>query len=171
MRKNNESKKGMKTLYWASTIETGIYTGEMVHNCLRRNGKKAILELLKYYNFSEDITREYKFHVENPRDLDSTPMTVEPAWSVSSTTMTTVDTPFTSTITNEIVNDEISEDALDYADSFDNDFSEWLDRRNNYKNSVLYDPEDDVASIYSEILLDEVYPYGRGYANALAINY
>lgn len=162
MKKNNESKKGMKTLYWASTIETGIYAGEMVYYCLERNGKKAILELLKYYNFSEDIMNEYHFHLANPRTKDGKPLTTE-STNCTTSSMGKEEMPITSTITNESILEEISEDALDYADSLDTEFSEWVANRSDDRDNVLYDPEDEMPDVY--------FPRTGSWANSYDNNY
>lgn len=150
MKTKNESKKGMKTLYWASTIETGIYAGEIVHYCLERNGRKAILELLKYYNFSEDIMEEYHFHMANPRTTDGKPLTMDSTERTTST-MEEDEMPITSTITIEPVYEETSEDALDYADSLDAEFSKWVANRSDDHDNVLYDPEDEMLDAYFPI--------------------
>lgn len=159
MKKKNESKKGMKTLYWASTIETGIYAGEIVYYCLERNGRKAILELLKYYNFSEDIMSEYHFHLANARTVDGKPLTMESTERTTST-MEEDEMPITSTMAIEPVYEETSEDALDYADSLDDEFSKWVANRSDDYDNVLYDSEDEV-----------LYPYLDWKSNSMCINY
>lgn len=162
MKKNNESKKCMKTLYWTSIIETGIYAGEIVYYCLERNGKKAILELLKYYNFCEDIMREYHFHLANPRTKDGKPLTTE-STNCTTSTMEKEEMPITSTMTTEPILEEISEDALDYADSLDAEFSEWIINRSDDHDNVLYDPEDEIPDAFIPRAGSWAYSYDNNY--------
>lgn len=159
MKKKNESKKGMKTLNWSSTIETGIYAGEIVYYCLKRNGKKAIFELLKHYDFCEEIMKVFHFHSVGVDKEDETP-SAKVTTQCTTSTMDKYEMPITSTITTEPVFEEASEDALDYADSLDGEFSEWVANRSDDHDNVLYDPEDEV-----------LYPYLDWKSNSMCINY
>lgn len=159
MKKKNESKKGMKTLNWSSTIETGIYAGEMVCDCLKHNGKKAIFELLKHYDFCEEIMRVFHFHSVGVHKEDEKP-SAKVTTQCTTSTMDKYEMPITSTITTEPVFEDTSEDALDYADSLDAEFSEWISNRSDDHDNVLYDPEDEV-----------LYPYLGWKSNSMCINY
>ena len=62
---SKETPSKMKTLSKPSdVIELGIYAGETLRSFLKNHGKKAFPELLKYYNLSEEIMREYHCHLE-----------------------------------------------------------------------------------------------------------
>ena len=112
------------------TIRLGVYEGETVKDCIRKYGRKSILEILKYYDLDEEILREYHYrslepHEDNPEEngqdwiqeiLDS-PVPVG-GFFVTTTTQ-----------------DE-DEETLDLYQEYEND----LDY---YDNSVSYDPEDD----------------------------
>ncbi len=53
------------------TIRIGVYEGETVKDCIRKYGRKSILEILKYYDLDEKILIEYHYrslepHKDNP---------------------------------------------------------------------------------------------------------
>lgn len=61
----------MKVLKVGDTIEMGVYVGETVKDCIRKNGRESILDILKYYDLDEDILIEYHYrslgiHQEKP---------------------------------------------------------------------------------------------------------
>lgn len=130
----------MKKLGENDTIRIGVYEGETVKDCIRKYGRKSILEILKYYDLDEKILIEYHYrslesHKDNPEEngqdwiqeiLDS-PVPVGGSF-VTTTTQ-----------------DE-DEETLDLYQEYEND----LDY---YDNSVSYDPEDD----------DEFGEYGDSY--------
>ncbi len=47
----------MKELKWKDTIGIGVYSGETVEDCIRKYGRKSILEILKYYDLDENILK------------------------------------------------------------------------------------------------------------------
>ena len=59
----------MKVLKWKDTIEIGVYVGETVGDCIKKYGRKSILEILKYYDLDENILKLCHFRSldkENP---------------------------------------------------------------------------------------------------------
>ena len=72
------------------TIRMGVYSGEKLSDCIKKYGRKSILEILKYYDLSEDILEEYHYkslgtHQDNPNDRVSKDEMVEPTFVTSST--------------------------------------------------------------------------------------
>lgn len=71
------------------TIRIGVYAGEKLSECIKKYGRKSILEILKYYDLSEDILEEYHYksleHQDNPNDRVSKDEMVEPTFVTSST--------------------------------------------------------------------------------------
>lgn len=51
----------MKKLSKKDKIETGIYAGKTVRQCISIYGRESILEILKYYDLEERILEEYHF--------------------------------------------------------------------------------------------------------------
>ena len=47
----------MKILKIDDTIGTGVYVGETVRDCIKKNGRRSILEILKYYDLDENILK------------------------------------------------------------------------------------------------------------------
>jgi predicted metal-dependent TIM-barrel fold hydrolase len=47
----------MKSLRMDDTIGIGVYVGETVRDCIRKYGRKSILEILKYYDLDENILK------------------------------------------------------------------------------------------------------------------
>lgn len=63
----------MKKLGKNDTIRIGVYEGETVKDCIRKYGRKSILEILKYYDLDEEILMEYHYrslepHKDNPKE-------------------------------------------------------------------------------------------------------
>ena len=63
----------MKKLGKNDTIRIGVYEGETVKDCIRKYGRKSILEILKYYDLDEEILMEYHYrslepHKDNPEE-------------------------------------------------------------------------------------------------------
>ena len=82
----------LKILKWNDTIGMGVYVGETVKDCIRKNGRESILELLKYYDLDENILKEYHYrslgiHQDNPDDRVSVSVDeiVEESFVTSST--------------------------------------------------------------------------------------
>lgn len=80
----------MKKLHMGDTIGMGVYVGETVKDCLKKNGRKSILEILKYYDLDEDILKEYHYrylgtHQDSPDDWNTKVLEVEETY-VSTTT-------------------------------------------------------------------------------------
>lgn len=79
----------MVKLHFKDTIKMGVFAGETVKDCIMKYGRKSILEILKYYDLSEDILEEYHYksleHQDNPNDRVSKDEMVEPTFVTSST--------------------------------------------------------------------------------------
>ena len=63
----------MKSLRMDDTIGIGVYVGETVRDCIRKYGRKSILEILKYYDLDENILKRCHFrslepHKNNPEE-------------------------------------------------------------------------------------------------------
>ena len=56
----------MKILKIDDTIGMGVYVGETVRDCIKKNGRRSILEILKYYDLDENILLEYHFRYLGP---------------------------------------------------------------------------------------------------------
>ena len=72
------------------TIGMGVYVGETVKDCIRKNGRESILDILKYYDLDENILKEYHYrslgtHQDNPDDRVSVDEIVEEPFVTSST--------------------------------------------------------------------------------------
>ncbi len=81
----------MKKLGKNDTIGMGVYVGETVKDCLKKNGRKSILEILKYYDLDEEILKEYHYrylgiHQDYPGDSDKKVQELEETY-VSTTTL------------------------------------------------------------------------------------
>ena len=114
--------KCKKTLGLCDLIEMGENTGETVETCVKRFGKKSLLNVLKYYNLSEDVQMMYHFHLNQHQE---NPNLVENKVQVSKTD------PVEEFVTTTTLDEE-------YLDQEEMDFE------NDYWNTpVLYDPEDD----------------------------
>ena len=80
----------MKVLKMGDTIGMGVYVGETVKDCIRKNGRESILDILKYYDLDENILKEYHYrslgtHQDNPGDKVSKDEMVEQTFVTSST--------------------------------------------------------------------------------------
>lgn len=120
----------MKKLGKNDTIRIGVYEGETVKDCIRKYGRKSILEILKYYDLDEEILMEYHYrslepHKDNPKENGQD-------W-----TQEILDSPFTGgeSFVTTTTQDE-DEETLDLYQEYEND----LDC---YDNPVSYDPEED----------------------------
>ena len=56
----------MRVLRKDDTIRMGVYEGETVRDCIKKNGRRSILEILKYYDLDEEILRECHFRYLGP---------------------------------------------------------------------------------------------------------
>lgn len=109
----------MKVLKMDDTIGMGVYVGETVKDCIRKNGRESILDILKYYDLDENILKEYHYrsigtHQDNPDDRVSVDEIVEQSFVTSSTL-------------------DMDEEYLEPVEEVD-DY---------WDTPVLYDPEDD----------------------------
>lgn len=113
----------MKVLKMDDTIGMGVYVGETVKDCIKKNGRKSILEILKYYDLDENILKECHYkslgtHQENPNQVKNK-----------------VQVSKTDPVEEFVTTTTLDEEYLD---------QEEMDYENDYWNTpVLYDPEDD----------------------------
>lgn len=58
----------MECLSFKDPIKIGEYSGETVESCVKKYGKRSLMEVLKYYNLSAEVQREYHFHLKPKED-------------------------------------------------------------------------------------------------------
>lgn len=126
----------MKELKWKDTIGIGVYSGETVEDCIRKYGRKSILEILKYYDLDENILKLCHF-----RSLE--PNKDYPEENGQDWTQEILDSPFTggeSFVTTTTQDEE--EETLDLYQEYENDLDcydnpedddEFGGNRNRYK--------------------------------------
>ncbi len=51
------------------TIKMGVYCGITVRECVKRYGKKSLLEVLKYYDLDEELSRKYYHKKEDQNEI------------------------------------------------------------------------------------------------------
>lgn len=123
-------------------IEIGIYAGETLYSCISKYGRESILELLKYYDVDDAVLKANRYHrvpseeeIINQGDYEiETWMSADMSAESSNTSVSTLTQPIS-------VND--SQDALDTSDIVELDDNRRMLAKEDYKNSVLYDDEDD----------------------------
>jgi hypothetical protein len=105
----------MKELKWKDTIGIGVYSGETVEDCIKKYGRKSILELLKYYDLDENILKMYHFRSldkDNPekdnKEQDWVQELLDYSFSVGET--------FETTSTQDV-----DEETLDLYQEYEND--------------------------------------------------
>ena len=166
--------KGMETLYYSDKIDKGIYAGETVRPCLKRYGKKAIKELLKYYDFCEAIMLDYHFHLrpheDNTVKAEETVVkkTVAKKAKVAKKIMEVEMEAAKEAAMEDI--ESSGEDVLELPGNIGLDLNNWVAIRTNRKSGVLYDPEDDPEDAYHDTLKDGAWLRERGYDYAMTIN-
>lgn len=148
---HSKNSRGMKLLYHPSTvIELGAYAGMTFGYVLKHFGKKAFLDLLKYYRISSRIMREYhcrlKPHVEKAHEEESLSVN-------NSITVCVEEDEMATTVSDQIEKEVISNDAHDMTGRVELDDDKWTTSRSDYENDVLYDPEDEVPDSYLDELL------------------
>ena len=105
----------MKTLKMDDTIGIGVYVGETVRDCIRKYGRKSILEILKYYDLDEEILMEYHYrslepHKDNPEENGQD-------W-----TQEILESPFTGGESFETTTtQDVDEETLDLYQEYEND--------------------------------------------------
>ena len=135
--------KEMKTLKNPNdVIELGIYAGETLRSFLKKYGIKAFPDVLKYYNLSEEIMREYHCHLRPHKEetpaVDSAQDSIKEYYNTEDNTVATNE--------DDQADVEVEgNDALNTTDLVELDDNKWTSSRSDYENSALYDPEDDIA--------------------------
>ena len=124
----------LKCLKWNDTIGMGVYVGETVKDCIRKNGRESILDILKYYDLDENRLKEYHYrslgtHQDNPGDKVSKDEMVEQTFVTSSTME--MDEEYFEPV------EEVVDDPWFYPGGYDPEddyeFSEQYGYRNSYK--------------------------------------
>lgn len=60
------------TLGIKDTIECGEYAGETVESCVKKYGKNALLNVLKYYNLADEVMEYYHIRMKPHVDKEET---------------------------------------------------------------------------------------------------
>ena len=148
---HSKNSHSMKLLYNLDTeITVGMYAGLTFGYVLEFYGKKALPELLKYYDISNKIMEKYH-------------CTLRPHQEVSQEGVALKDKPAVPIMNEDIpsainvnMTDKIdkvvdSNDALDMSELVELDDDKWTSIRSDY--DVLYDPEDDVPASFIDGIL------------------
>jgi hypothetical protein len=148
---HSKNSRGMKLLYHPSTvIEHGIYAGLTFGYVLERYGKKAFIDLLKYYRISSRIMMENHCTLKPHKERTQEESPVQATTNVS---LAPEDSPVATDVTAQIDNEALGHDTLNTTDHVELDDDRWTVSRSDYENDVLYDPEDDVPDSYLDELL------------------
>ena len=59
----------MKIIQENDTIKMGVYCGLTVRECVEQFGKKSLLEVLKYYDLSDELSRRY-YHKKKDQKVE-----------------------------------------------------------------------------------------------------
>ena len=130
----------MKTLSSRNDrIELGVYAGETLYTVLMKYGKKALPKLLRYYNLSEEIMKQYHCHLE-PHKEDRA---AESTRSKTNVSLNGKVSQVTTIVMDPVDMGLDSDDNCDTTGRVANDENNWTSSRSDYENGVLYDPEDD----------------------------
>lgn len=116
----------MMSLKMDDTIRKGVYEGETVRDCIKKNGRRSILEILKYYDLDENILRECHFRYLGPhKDEQEKQIDVQEILNDNVPVEESFET--TTTLDWDVVCPELDEEVVD---------DPWY-------YPVDYDPEDD----------------------------
>lgn len=151
----------MKTLHYGDTIDKGIYAGDSVGYCIKRYGKKAILELLRYYNFCESIMEDYHFHLE-PHKNDTTK---DDMYWKTEMTMANKEEHDAEPLLDTSEEKMDSEDAIDSTDRIGLAINDLLSKCGRHMDDVLYDPEDDERIGADDSLMTGIWSQTYEYTN------
>lgn len=157
----------MKTLSKKiNKIEVGMYAGSTLGTVLDYYGKRAFLEILKYYNVSDDIMKAYHCHIPATEEEKK-------AWELKKVAMKMNETaakkddeivkakPNTSDNVDIDINND---DALNTVGIVELDSDSWETTMTDNKDTVLYDSEDDEMdsrSFLPPMSNGWAYPYGE----------
>ena len=137
---DSRKEKKMKTLSFRNDrIELGVYAGETLYTVLMKYGKKALPKLLRYYNLSEEIMKQYHCHLEPHKEDRAT----ESAPNKTNAHLNSKVSQVTTIVMAPVDMGLDSDDTRDTTGRVVNDENNWTSSRSDYENGVLYDPEDD----------------------------
>ena len=57
----------MRIIKIDDTIKMGVYAGEKLSECIKKYGKKSLLEVLKYYELDDELSRKYYHKKEDQK--------------------------------------------------------------------------------------------------------
>lgn len=157
----------MKTLSKKTNkIEVGMYAGSTLGTVLDYYGKRAFLEILKYYYVSDDIMKAYHCHIPATEEEKK-------AWELKKIAMkqnkahVKMNNETNKAKPNAIDIDDIdinNDDALNTVGIVELDSDSWETTMADYKDTVLYDSEDDEMdsrSFLPPMSNGWAYPYGE----------
>lgn len=61
----------MKKLKENDTIKMGVYCGLTVRECVEQFGKKSLLEVLKYYDLSDELSKRYYYKKIDQKEVQT----------------------------------------------------------------------------------------------------
>lgn len=61
----------MKKLHEDDTIKMGVYSGITVRECVKRYGKKSLLEVLKYYDLDDELSKRYYYKKIDQKEVQT----------------------------------------------------------------------------------------------------
>lgn len=128
----------MKSLHCGDTIPYGVYSGKKLGTVVKKYGRKVLLEIVKCNEVDDDYLKKYHYHhpatEEEKRNWElKQRQMVKEETSMSAP----LEETYVTTVTDDMNEECQDQDACEMAAS--------------WKDSVLYDPEDDPY--------DSCYPY------------
>ena len=149
--RHSKNSRGMKLLCHPSTmIELGKFAGMTFGDVLKRFGKKALPELLKYYRISSTIMEKYHCTLKPHKEKSQTAMSVQNKTHLQENNLTVPETVVN--VTNQVAKVAESTDALDTTNLVEIDDPHWTSSWSDHVNGVLFDAEDDVPDAFNENL-------------------
>ena len=149
--KHSKNSRGMKLLWHPSTvITTGKFAGWSFGDVLKKFGKTALPELLKYYRISSTIMDKYHCTLKPHDDKSPAAMVGQNKPLLQENNPVVPESGVS--VTNQVAKVAESTDALDSANRVEIDDPRWTSSRSDYENNILYDPEDDVPDAFNENL-------------------
>lgn len=59
----------MRIIKIDDTIKMGVYAGEKLSDCIKKYGKKSLLEVLQYYDLDDELSRKY-YHKKDDQKVE-----------------------------------------------------------------------------------------------------
>lgn len=140
MKKIKKGPNGQPMITQSDTIEMGEYAGWTLENCIKWCGRKCILKIMKYYYIPDEILRDYHFHKITPEEKVAREQKKTPS-QIKKKVSDPIGETFKVTI-NELLGE------INLIDTLEEPGELYSSQRNFYKESVLYDSEDDPADSF-----------------------